>query len=108
MKIKKLMLLVLASMAMGALAGCGNKQPTTPDEPEPVVVEKVDITFDANGGTGTMAKVTVDKGSEYTLPANGFTAPADKHFKEWEVGGQAKAVGAKITVSANTVVKAIW
>ena len=45
---------------------------------------------------------------EYTLPANGFTAPADKQFKAWSVGGVEKAAGDKITVTANTTVTAVW
>ena len=65
------------------------------------------ITFDANDGTGTMADVTGVSG-EYTLPANGFTAPAGKQFKAWSVGGVEKAVGDKITVTANTTVTAVW
>ena len=65
------------------------------------------VSFDANGGTGTMADVTGVSG-EYTLPANGFTAPADKQFKCWSVGGSEKAVGDKITVTANTTVTAVW
>lgn len=63
------------------------------------------VSFDANGGTGTMANVTGVTG-EYTLPANGFTAPAGKQFKAWSVGGVEKAVGDKITVTANTTVRA--
>ena len=65
------------------------------------------VSFDANGGTGTMANVTGVTG-EYTLPANGFTAPAGKQFKAWSVGGVEKAVGDKITVTANTTVTAVW
>jgi len=65
------------------------------------------ITFDANDGTGIMADVTGVSG-EYTLPANGFTAPAGKQFKAWSVGGVEKAAGDKITVTANTTVTAIW
>ena len=108
MKIKRLMLLVLASMAMGAMSGCG-KQETPEPEPTPVVVEKVTISFDANGGTGTMAAVQIDKGSDYVLPASTFVAPFDHHFKNWEVGGTAYQVGAKLTaVAANTTVKAVW
>ena len=68
---------------------------------------KYTLTFDANGGTGTMADVT-DVSGEYTLPANGFTAPAGKQFKAWSVGGVEKAVGDKITVTANTTVTAVW
>ena len=45
---------------------------------------------------------------EYTLLANGFTAPDGKQFKAWSVGGVEKAVGDKITVTANTTVTAIW
>ena len=65
------------------------------------------VSFDANGSTGSMADVTGVSG-EYTLPANGFTAPADKQFKCWSVGGSEKAVGDKITVTANTTVTAVW
>ena len=65
------------------------------------------VTFAANGGTGTMADVTGISG-EYTLPANGFTAPEGKQFKAWSVDGTEKAVGDKITVTADTTVKVVW
>ena len=71
-------------------------------------VEKVKVTFDKNGGSGTMTDATVDKGSSYTLPACTFTAPTGKEFKTWEVRGVEKAVGDSITVGANTTVKALW
>ena len=67
----------------------------------------INVTFDANGGSGTMADVTGISG-EYTLPANGFTAPAGKQFKAWSVGGVEKAAGDKITVTADTTVTAVW
>ena len=63
--------------------------------------------FAANGGTGTMADVTGISG-KYTLPANGFTAPAGKQFKAWSVGGVEKVVGDEIIVTANTTVTAVW
>ena len=66
------------------------------------------VTFDANGGTGTMTAATVESGAEYTLPANGFTAPAGKQFKAWSVGGVEKAVGDKITVTGETIIYAVW
>ena len=65
------------------------------------------VSFDANGGSGTMPDVT-DISGEYTLPTNGFTAPDGKQFKAWRVGGVEKAVGDKITVTANTTVTAVW
>ena len=74
---------------------------------ENIPVVTYTVSFDANGGTGTMADVTGVSG-EYTLPANGFTAPSGKQFKAWSVGGVEKAAGDKITVTANTTVTAIW
>ena len=65
------------------------------------------VPFDANGGKGTMANATGISG-EYTLPSNGFTAPDGKQFKAWSVDGKEKAVGDKITVTADTAVKAVW
>ncbi len=65
------------------------------------------VSFDANGGTGTMADVTGVLG-DYTLPENGFTAPEGKQFKALSVDGKEKAVGDKITVTADTTVKAVW
>ena len=73
----------------------------------PAAATTYTVTFDANGGTGEMEAATGVSG-EYTLPANGFTAPAGKRFKCWSVNGAEKAVGDKITVSANTTVKAVW
>ena len=72
-----------------------------------LAAETYTVSFSANGGTGTMADVTGVSG-EYTLPANGFTAPAGKQFKAWSVGGSEKAVGDKIAVTANTTVTAVW
>lgn len=65
------------------------------------------VSFDANGGKGSMADETGISG-EYTLPANGFTAPEGKQFKGWSVNGTEKAAGDKITVTADTTVKAVW
>ena len=35
------------------------------------------ITFNANGGTGSMEPVTVEEGSRYPLPACGFIPPVN-------------------------------
>ena len=74
---------------------------------ENIPVVTYTVSFAANGGTGTMADVTGISG-EYTLPANGFTAPSGKQFKAWSVGGVEKAAGDKITITANTTVTAVW
>ena len=69
---------------------------------------KVTVSFAAGEGTGTMDSVQVDKGSSYTLPANGFTAPDGKRFKSWSVGGNPASVGASIVINGNTTVTAVW
>ena len=74
---------------------------------ENIPVVTYTVSFATNGGTGTMADVTGVSG-EYTLPANGFTAPSGKQFKAWSVDGKEKAVGDTITVTADTTVKAVW
>ena len=74
---------------------------------EDIPVVTYTVSFDSNGGTGSMTDVTGVSG-EYTLPANGFTAPDGKQFKAWSVGGVEKAAGDKITVTANTTVTAVW
>ena len=68
------------------------------------------VSFNANGGTGTMAEVTGVPAGAYPLPANGFTAPDGKRFVGWatSAGGTATAAGGTITVSANVTLYAIW
>ena len=66
------------------------------------------ITFHGNGGSGSMRPVTVKTGTNYILPACGFTAPADQEFKAWEIGGTEYEVGACYTVNEETEVKALW
>ena len=72
------------------------------------VAAKHTVSFAANEGSGSMTPVEVEDGTEYTLPACTFTAPSNKTFKAWSVGGEEKQPGDKITVSANTTVTAVW
>ena len=66
------------------------------------------ITFDGNGGSGSMEPVTVKAGTNYILPACGFTAPADQEFKAWEIGGTEYKVGDSYTVNGDIEIKALW
>ena len=52
------------------------------DAPQPTTYT---VSFDANGGTGTMADVTT--ASPYTLPNCAFTAPEGQEFDYWAVDG---------------------
>ena len=66
------------------------------------------VSFNANGGTGTMANVTVSAGA-YTLPVNSFTAPAGKQFKGWATGATGAVIaGTTYHVADNVTFYAIW
>ncbi len=69
---------------------------------------QVNVTYDANGGSGTMEGKKVDKGSTYKLLANKFTAPKNKEFAGWKIGGTEYKPDAEITVNEDTIVTAIW
>ena len=66
------------------------------------------ITFNGNGGSGSMGPVTVKTGTNYILPECGFTAPADQEFKAWEISGTEYKVGDTYIVSGDTEIKALW
>ena len=66
------------------------------------------ITFNGNGGSGSMEPVTVKAETNYILPACGFTAPADQEFKAWEIGGTEYKVGDSYTVNGDIEIKALW
>ena len=70
------------------------------------IENKYTVTFDANGGSGTMTPVT-DLTGEYTLPANGFTAPSGKQFKGWSLTTDG-AIVTKVDMTENRTVYAIW
>ena len=76
-------------------------------------IDKVNVTFDSNGGSGSMDAAEVEKGKDYTLPVCTFVPPAGKEFDKWSVTvGSAPAVdkkpGESIVASDNVVVKAVW
>ena len=82
---------------------CGYERTVTPPAPTEFIV-----TFDGNGGTGSMEPVTVEEGSRYVLPACGFTAPDGQEFKAWEIGGVEYNAGDGYVVLGSTEIKALW
>ena len=70
------------------------------------IENKYTLTFDANGGSGTMAPIA-DLTGEYTLPTNGFTAPGGKQFKGWSLTPDGATVS-KVDMTENKTVYAIW
>jgi len=70
------------------------------------------LSFDANGGTGTIAPITGALNSSINLPVNTFTAPEGKTFKGWGTTATATSVlnvGDSFELSAVTITLfAIW
>ena len=72
----------------------------------PVVTHTV--SFNSNGGSGSMDDVTGVSGT-YTLPACGFTAPTGKQFKGWATSASGAVIaGTSIEVTADTTLYAVW
>ena len=74
----------------------------------PVQPTTYTVSFFANGGGGVMNPVTVPANTVYTLPACGFTPPAGKQFKAWQLGSTQFAPGDSIIVDCNAEFVAIW
>lgn len=69
------------------------------------------VSFDANGGTGSMSNITGYVGETITLPNNGFTAPEGCAFGGWMVSGETALWknGDSITIqSDSTTVRPYW
>ncbi len=66
------------------------------------------ITYDANGGAGSMNNLYVKLGAEYTLPKCDYTAPDGMVFDGWEIGAEKHQPGESITVSDDVTIKAVW
>lgn len=67
------------------------------------------VSFNANGGTGSMSNVTEVSGS-YTLPASTFTPPSGMAFVGWKAGGTGStiAAGTSYSVTGDVTFYAQW
>ena len=72
-------------------------------------VAEVTISFDPNGGTGTMQPMKVKSGEEFELPECTFTPPEGKEFAGWlAVNGYVYPAGNVATFSIDQSLKATW
>ena len=72
-------------------------------------VTEVTISFDPNGGTGTMQPMKVKSGENFTLPECTFTPPAGKEFAGWLAkNGEVYPAGNVVTSSIDQSFKATW
>ena len=83
---------------------CGYERTVTPPAPTEFIV-----TFDGNGGTGSMEPVTVEEGSRYPLPACGFIPPMNMQFSGWALSADGSVIAdGAIMVTSNITLYAIW
>lgn len=69
----------------------------------------VTITYNANGGTGSVDPVTDVKGKTITLSdGTGLTAPEGKHFAGWGETSEAEETISEITLAENKTLYAIY
>ena len=68
------------------------------------------LTFDPGDGSGTMASITVEGGTQINLPACTFTPPSsDKNFKCWkDYHYKTYPAGQPYTVTSNETFTAVW
>ena len=76
-----------------------------------VDVDVLTVSYDANGGTGTIPAVAVAAGDSVSLSdGTGLTAPADKQFAGWATEATATEpdVSSPYTPSASVTLHAVW
>ena len=74
-----------------------------------VPAKYITISFDPNGGTGTMKPMRVKAGVGYTLPECTFTPPEGKEFAGWlAVNGNVYPAGEVVTFSIDQSLQATW
>ena len=73
------------------------------------VKECITVSFDPNGGTGTMQPMKVKSGEEFELPECTFTPPEGKEFAGWlAVDGTVFPAGDVVISFSSSVLKATW
>lgn len=85
------------------------EQPQTPENPSTPKTTYT-VTFDANGGNGTIASISVEEGSEIELPENTFTKTGYS-FAGWATsadGNVSYSDKAKISITGNIMLYAKW
>ena len=74
-----------------------------------VPAKYITISFDPNGGTGTMQPMKVKSGENFTLPECTFTPPEGKEFAGWlAANGTVYPAGNVVTFSIDQSLKATW
>ena len=75
---------------------------------DPTTPQTHTVTFNANGGTGTVAPMTAEAGTAITLPSADGLSRKYYTFTAWETGEKQYNPGDEFTVGADTVFTAVW
>lgn len=99
-KLSKSIVLILVALALCVTATACNDDPTTTTP----AVTKYTVTYDLNGGTGTLPTES-DKaeGEKFALAASDGLTKTDKVFDGWSDGTTKYAAGAEYTMPAKAV-----
>lgn len=75
---------------------------------DPTTPQTHTVTFNAGGGTGTVAPMTAEAGTAITLPSADGLSRQYYTFTAWETGGKRYNPSDDFTVNADTVFTAVW
>ena len=75
---------------------------------DPTTPQTHTVTFNAGGGTGTVAPMTAEAGTVITLPSADGLSRQYYTFTAWETGGKQYNPSDDFTVNADTVFTAVW
>lgn len=75
---------------------------------DPTTPQTHTVTFNTDGGTGTVDPMTAEAGTAITLPSADGLSRQYYTFTAWKTGGKQYNPGDPFTVNANTVFTAVW
>ena len=73
-----------------------------------VVIAQYTVSFNKNGGTGTMDDIPAKNGKSILVPECKFDSPSGKKFVGWKTGGAVFRPGENYEVSDDTIFFAQW
>ena len=67
------------------------------------------ISFNANGGKGSMDSASIIQGASFVLPECGFTPSEEKYeFAGWQADGKTYTPGDSVEITKDTEFRAVW
>ena len=110
-KLSSTMIASLTTLLVIALISCTSCK-KDPIPPTPPVTTTYTVSFNANGGTGTVVSQTVNSGTVITLPNSSALTYSGFTFVNWNTAangtGTSYAAGSSYTVTSNVTLYATW